>query len=111
MEQLNKEIDVNDLWQMAPPVTKKYTTFKKDTWTLGKLGCCMALHSAIFMFDVHLTSFNHVPWLMFNATRWRVQNRPHQADGCKRLNVSRTRRISNSSHGCHRCHEPGILGM
>lgn len=33
VEQLNKEIDVNDLWQMAPPVTKKYTTFKKDTWS------------------------------------------------------------------------------
>eukprot|EP00435_Cladocopium_sp_Y103_P074113 s223_g46.t2 len=33
VEQLNKEIDVNDLWQMVPQVAKKYTNVKKDTWS------------------------------------------------------------------------------
>ena len=32
---LNKEADLNDLWQLTPSVSKLQTTVKKDIWNLG----------------------------------------------------------------------------
>lgn len=32
---LNKEADLNDLWQLTPSVSKLQTNVKKDNWNLG----------------------------------------------------------------------------